>query len=52
MCIQEEGILGIKVPEGNGKKSNQNEKKVTDMDKLIDGEEERGNEFLPPLFVD
>lgn len=52
MCIQEEGILQIKVPERKDGKSNQDEEKVTDMDKLLNGEEERGDEFLPPLFVD
>lgn len=52
MYIQEEGVLGIKVPEKKGEKPSSDKENVTDMDKLIDGEEERGDEFLPPLFVD
>lgn len=51
MDIQEKGMLGIKVPEKK-EKPNPTEEKVTDMDKLLDGEEEHGDEFLPPLYAD
>lgn len=51
MDIQESGVLGITVPERTDGKKPVKEK-VSNVNNLLDGEEERGDEFLPPLFVD